>query len=251
MKLTTLEEQINTKASLDFGAIFNNSIELFKKVWVQGFIVLLLTFICILPCYLLFYSPVLTGIIVDPEMLRHEEPNLIVLISTFTMFPIIMVLFSAIILLLNAGFLRICARVDKNLEGSDDYFYYFKRRYFGKALVLSLVIIGISILGMLLCFIGAFYVMVPIALIPAFFTFNEDLTPIEMVKASFVLGNKNWGVIFGMLIVMGFLAQLGILLCGIGVLFTAMLAKVPIYYMYKDGVGFPTSNNTEDTYLVK
>jgi len=72
---------------------------------------------------------------------------------------------------------------------------------------------------------------------PAFFAFNEELSPTEMLKASFQLGNKNWLVIFGLLIVMGLMAQLGILLCGIGILFTAILAKIPVYYIYNDGVG--------------
>jgi len=45
-------------------------------------------------------------------------------------------------------------------------------------------------------------------------------------------------VIFGLVIVMGLLAEFGIILCCIGILFTAMLARVPAYYIYKDGVGF-------------
>ena len=60
----------------------------------------------------------------------------------------------------------------------------------------------------------------------------------EIVKASIRLGNKNWFVIFGLIIVMGFIAELGIILCFVGIFFTAMLAKIPMYYMYKDGVGF-------------
>ena len=64
----------------------------------------------------------------------------------------------------------------------------------------------------------------------------------EIVKASFQLGNKNWLVIFGLIIVMGIVAELGIILCGIGLLFTAMLSKIPLYFIYKDGVGFKEHN---------
>ena len=60
----------------------------------------------------------------------------------------------------------------------------------------------------------------------------------EIVKSSFTLGNKNWLVIFGLIIVMGLVAEMGILLCFVGVFFTAMLAKIPVYFMYKDAVGF-------------
>jgi len=34
------------------------------------------------------------------------------------------------------------------------------------------------------------------------------------------------------------IAELGVLLCFVGVLFTAMLAKIPVYFMYKDSIGF-------------
>lgn len=60
----------------------------------------------------------------------------------------------------------------------------------------------------------------------------------DTVKASFALGNKNWFVIFGLLVLVGLLAELGISLCCVGILFTAMLTKVPVYFMYKHRVGF-------------
>ncbi|MFT6797418.1 MAG: hypothetical protein ACJART_002569 [Maribacter sp.] len=67
-------------------------------------------------------------------------------------------------------------------------------------------------------------------------SFNEELTAMEITKASFTLGNKNWLVIFGLVIIMGVLAEFGVILCGVGILFTAMLAKVPAYYIYKYGL---------------
>ena len=82
--------------------------------------------------------------------------------------------------------------------------------------------------------------VVPISLIPAFLAFDEELTATEIIKSCFSLGNKNWLVIFGLVIVMGLVAELGVLLCFVGVLFTAMLAKIPVYFMYKDSIGFST-----------
>ncbi len=60
----------------------------------------------------------------------------------------------------------------------------------------------------------------------------------EVVKVTFRLGNKNWLVIFGLFIVMGLVAELGVILCFVGIFFTAMLAKISVSYMYKDGIGF-------------
>ena len=238
MNLQDLITKIMEHNPLDFGNIFSRSIELFKKVWLQGFLTLLLTFALTLPFYILFYIPLISAGITDPEMLKSEEISPALAIAMAILFPVLLLGIMTISTALNAAFLRICHLKDMGSTEADDYFFYLKNGRWKKSLVLGLFVFGLSAMGMLLCGIGLFYVIVPISLMPAFFAFNEELSPTEIVKASFQLGNKNWLVIFGLLIVMGLVAQLGILLCGIGILFTAMLAKIPVYYIYKDGVGF-------------
>jgi len=44
-------------------------------------------------------------------------------------------------------------------------------------------------------------------------------------------------MIFLLVLVAGLVSQLGVILCLVGVLFTAMFSKIPIYYIYKDAVG--------------
>jgi uncharacterized membrane protein len=184
--------------------------------------------------------------VTDPDMLRSEEMPLELILPMVVFMPIMLVGIMTMGLFLNAAFLRICKQKDMDLSGSENYFYYFKKKFVSKAIVLSLMSFGLMILGLLACGLGVFYLVVPISLFPAFLAFDEDLTASEIVKSSFKLGNKNWLVIFGLVILLGFLAELGVILCFIGILFTAMLAKVPMYYMYKDGVGF-----TSDEVLVE
>ena len=239
MHLQDLTTKIAQSNLLDFGSIFSRSIELFKKVWLQGFLTLLLTFVLTLPLYILFYIPLIAAGITDPEMLKSEEISLALAIAMAVLFPILLFGILTISIALNAAFLRICKLKDMGSTEADDYFFYLKNGRWKKSLILGLFVFGLSIVGMLLCGVGLFYVVVPISLIPAFFAFNEELSPKEMVKASFQLGNKNWLVIFGLLIVMGLLAELGLILCLVGILFTAMLARIPVYYIYMDGVGSP------------
>ena len=238
MNFDTLNQRIQTSTLLDFGSIFSRSIELFKKVWLEGFLTLLLTFVTIIPLYILFYLPFIAAGISDPEMLRTEEVPPGLLFVMMVLFPILMVGIMTLSLAFTAAFLRICKQKDLNETSRVDYFYYVRRKYLGKCLVLSLIIFGLSILGILACGIGLIYLIVPLSLIPAFLAFDDEISPIEMVKASFALGNKNWLVIFGLVCLMGILAELGILLCIIGVLFTAMLSKIPTYFIYKDSIGF-------------
>jgi len=89
----------------------------------------------------------------------------------------------------------------------------------------------------LTCGLGIVYLVVPMSLFPAFFAFDKELTALEIVKAGFALGNKNWLMIFLLVIVAGLVAQLGVILCLVGVFFTAMFSKIPIYFIYKDTVG--------------
>lgn len=238
MNFTSVNERIRTSTLLDFGSIFSRSIELFKKVWLQGFVTLLLTIVIILPFYVLFYIPFIAAGISDPEMMRTEELPPVVIVLMMVLFPFLLMIVMTVTLALNAAFLRICRQKDLNENTRDDYFYYLKKKYLGKILLLSLLMIGISFLGMLACGVGLIYVMVPLSLVPAFLAFDDELSAVEIIKVGFALGNKNWLVIFGLVFLTGLIAQFGMLLCIIGVFFTAMLSKIPAYYIYKDSIGF-------------
>ena len=229
--------QIKRAAHLDFGSIFSRSIDLFKRVWVQGCVTLLLTVLVMLPFYIILYIPLIAAGITDPELMQSENIPPEVMLPMLILFPIFMLAIMVITFLFNAAFLRICRQKDFNETGSESYFYYFKRPYFGKAIVLSFIILGFGLVGIAACGVGLFYVMVPISIFPAFFAFNEEMSPIEIVKASFAIGNKNWLTIFGLIFLTGLLAQLGTVLCIVGVFFTAMISKVPAYFIHKDSVG--------------
>lgn len=239
MNFETVSNKIKEQSVLDFGSIFSRSLELFKEVWVQGLVTLLLTMVCILPFYILIYLPMIAMGISDPQAFENREMPPVAVWIMIILIPIFSIAVMTVSIALNAAFLRICKQKDYNEMGKEDYFFYLKKRNLSKLIGLSLLAFGISILGMLACGIGLFYVMVPISIIPAFLAFDEEMTPMEILKSSFELGNKNWLVIFGLVIIMGLLAQLGMILCFIGVLFTAMLSKIPAYFIYKDGVGFP------------
>ena len=238
MNFKALSNSIENSNPLDFGSIFGKSIDLFKQVWLQGFIIVILTFLTIIPFYVLIYIPLLIAGVTDPKMLKSEEVPPEIVIPMVILIPLVFLGVMTVSLLLNAAFLRICRNKDLNLSKSDDYFHYFNKKYASKAFLLSLMILGLMVLGLLACGLGIFYLVVPISLIPAFLAFDQELSAKEIVKSSFSLGNKNWLVIFGLIVIMGLVAELGILLCFIGVFFTAMLAKIPVYFMYKDAVGF-------------
>ena len=242
MNAGTLNKTIAQGNPLDFGDIMSRSFDLFKKVWLQGFLTLILTFACLIPFYLLFYVPMVFMGISDPNMLGQGELSAPGMIWMIIFLPVLIMVAMVVSIAFTSAFFRICKQKDLEETGADEYFFFFKGRYMGKMIILGLITFGLSILGAMLCGIGLLYLIVPLSLISVFFAFNPELPPMEIVRGSFQLGNKNWLVIFGLIILMGIIAELGIILCGIGLLFTAMLAKIPLYLIYKSGVGFETDN---------
>ena len=59
MNTVEMKRRIDNAKSLDFGTIFNQSIELFKKVWVQGLVVFLLNMVLAIPVIMVAYVPLI------------------------------------------------------------------------------------------------------------------------------------------------------------------------------------------------
>ena len=71
------------------------------------------------------------------------------------------------------------------------------------------------------------------------YAFNPEISSSNLVKASFDLGNKKWLITFGITLVAGILAQMvGMLMCGVGIFVTASFAAIPLYFIYKEVIGF-------------
>lgn len=237
--LETLLGKIETAKDLDFGDIFSKSIELFKKVWLQGLVTLLLTFAMMIPFYIIMYLPLIAMGILDPEAMQQGgEPDIAMLILFYLVMLVVMFFAMIIGFGLKSAFYRICKAKDLNESTKDDYFYFFKKPYLGKTIKLAAMTFGISLLAMLLFVLPIIYVMVPIALMNVIYAFNPDMSASDIVKVGFKLGNKKWLITFGLMIVAGFLAQLvGMIMCFIGVFVTASFAAIPLYFIYKETIG--------------
>lgn len=244
MKLHQLKEKINTSASLDFGEIFGESIDLFKKVWVQGLVVVILSMVLLVPAYFLLYVPFISLGVVNPEAFEQgANPGFLMLLVLFVsvlffVFYALMVTFA-----LRAAFYRICRKEDLGLHESENYFYFFKGKYLLKILKLSMAVALICVVAMSLCFLPLFYVSVPISFVSVVFAFNPELSFSEIIKVSFSIGNKKWLLAFALTLVAGFLAEIvGMILCFIGIFATASFAMLPNYIIYKKTVGFEDPN---------
>lgn len=243
--ITTLLEKISNAKDLDFATIFSESIELFKKTWVQGFLMQLFILVIMLPFILVLYVPLIVIFIGQARDGNYNPGDFDSFFAGFTLIYILfivagIVVLSAVSVALNAAFFRIMKALDEGKEvKTSDFFYFLNGKYLSKAFLLIIVSILISIPAVLLCYLPIFYVLVPLSYFTLFFAFNPELSIGEIVKASFSLGHKKWLLSFGLIIVCSFLASIvGFLLCGIGALFTSAFVYHPVYLIYKNVIGF-------------
>jgi len=248
--IQSVNNKIDKAINLDFGDVLSETIELFKKVWLQGFLTILLAIVVAVPFYLAytFLLEVLGVSTPDPAQLNDfSVQTLSQYYSTNAIYNLPLgIITSTITILLVAAFYKICKQKDTNLQSSDEYFYFFKNDYFKKALVLGIIHSGITTFSQFMCFIPYIYAVVPLTFFSLIFAFNHEKPVEEIVKISFKLGNKKWLITFGSLIVTGLMGMLGILACGIGMLFTLSIFYLPVYVIYKKVVGFDDSDEIDE-----
>jgi len=245
-----LQEKINNAKALDFGTIFNASLELFKKTWLQGFLLQLFTVIIMLPLIIVLYIPLFTFIFAEaqygnnnPEMYSDFFAGMSIMYILFVIVGIFVL--GAVSVALQAAFFRIMRALDEDRTVTiSDFFCFLNGKHLSKTFLLMLVTVLIAIPSVLFFYIPLIYMIVPFSLFALIFAFNPELSVGDIVKVSFKLGHKKWLLTFGLIFVSSLLAQIvGFLLCGIGILFTAPFVYHPVYLIYKDVIGF---NNEEE-----
>ena len=250
-----ISSKIEKARTLDFGDILSRSLELFKKGWLQGFLLMLIVFITMIPFIIFIYVPIYQSLI---EQVGNSDydPNSVAN-SLFTQdafrYKILGLTFvvSFLSTMLVAGFYRMLKKIDFSENHSFlDLFYFFKAKYMGRVfaiaaftLLISLVNYGLekylpssmaSLLSVLLSVLSSVYT----TLFVVFFAFNPDLEGAEIYSLAFNLGTKKWLLIFGLLLVTGVIGFLGFIACGFGVMFTISIVYFSPYLVYKDVVGF-------------
>ncbi len=242
MTLPELHLKIQRAKELDFGTVLSDCIELFKKVWVQGFLAIIIIVILSIPVALLSQFLLAFLGVVTPSIVRMEDFNLDNLSSLYGFnalynFPF-SVITNSIQLAVLAGFYRMVKFQDVENLKRDDYFYFFNKDYFGKILLLGLMYSIIATIAQFLCFVPYIYAIVPLMYISVIFAFNSEKSIEDILKTSFMLGNKKWLLSFGCLIICGMLGLVGLAACCIGVLLTISIFYLPCYIIYKNVVGF-------------
>ncbi len=240
----------NSKAP-DFGDIFNKSFEMYKKVFTQGLIHVLVSLVVVIPFILVVYIPLMPFYMdalsggYDPYYSNSpfDQYSPIILIVWILFILVLSFIMQAVNYSIYGNFMKVLKNEDLGItEDTGGYFAIFKK-HFSKLVMLTLATMGIALLAALLCYIPLLYAIVPLQLILPIFVFNEEMSVGDIVKAAFKLGNKYWFVIFGLLFVAGLLGSLGAILCYIGMIATVFFTYIVLYYIYKETVGFDDTDS--------
>ncbi len=251
MSFEEIQIKIQNAKALDFGTIFNNVFEMYKKVWLKGSLIMLLLVISAIGISLIF---MFLGL--SPEPYSFNDGFSFDKITKFYSLNAIynipqVITISTLTIAFVGAFYRICKQHDLEEKGNDDYFYFFKKEYFGKILMLGIIYAAIATVAQLLFLIPYIYVFIPLSYFSVVFANNPDLSEIEITKACFSLGNKKWFITFGTMFIAGIIGMLGALACGIGILFTMSIMYLPVFFIYKEVVGFENGNDTNQIRVEK
>lgn len=260
----TLLNRIDNAPDLDFGDIINRTVELFKQCWLQGFILVILIVIVVTPLFLSIYMPMFSSVMEQVESGGYnpnDTDSLMQMQSNSFKYSMLAVTFviSFIGTGLISAYYRILQKIDfKKNTNFIDYFYFFKIKYLGKIFAIAAFSLLIGLLNLLfelfLPTLTASMLNIAIALIfsvytalfVVFFAFNPNLEASDIFVLSFKLGSKKWLLIFGVLLVTYIISfLLGIVACGVGLLFTISAVYIPIYLIYKDIFGFNATNDID------
>lgn len=241
----TLTKKILEAPRIDFGVLFNESVTVFKKVWLQGFILQLISIGLSLPLLIfnfgfLLDSGIDTNSYESLEQLMNGDAMVEHLGSLVILYYLLAIVIGLMTSLLTFGFFRVIRKMDQGANFQiSDFFYFFKINRIKKSIVLILANFGIAIIAILMCVLPIFYVMIPLMFVTPIFVYNQELSISEVLKSSLQLGHKKWGITFVITLLNVITLYILILLtCGIGSLFFSCFLQMPIYVLYKKIISF-------------
>lgn len=239
---------------IDFGAVFNQTIENYKKIALYGGLVLFV--------FLIVFGLVLGGLfagfvgtdeaarILQSKELQSENLDITSLLMLSGVSLLIAVLISPFI----AGLYKMAHNADKDDEFHvSTMFHYYNSSHFVDIIIAS-VVLGIAdliIKGVIN------YLEIPIlagflSAVVSFFTFLTipliifgNVRAIDAIKASIMIISKQPFVLLGLILVGVIAVLLGLFGCCIGIIFTIPLLYSMGYIIYKYIIGFPENNEEE------
>lgn len=248
-----LQEIKHQKYNLEFGEVFNDSLENYKKIiWVAGLVFFILTIVMVS-----IFMGILTSIYGASDFLSSMTE--FSLLATTPSYLIVSSLFGVLISIaispLYAGIFQIChnAQTHKAFDLGTAFIHY-KTSYF-KQIVISALLISlftgiitdlITVIGFQ--FIGTLftYFMYFITLFTIPFIIFGNLNAVDAIKASIAIVFKKFWIIFALMLVAFILAMIGMIAICVGIFFTLPIIYSTQYEIYRAMIGVEENDELDE-----
>jgi hypothetical protein len=250
---TTKETLDNIRANgydIDFGTVFNNAFENYKKIALNaGLAVLLMSILICVGIGLLAVSVI--GVAISTETLEQfkvENMSILWLIA----YVFCVIIFGALMSPINAGLIKMAQCASEGKEFSvGTAFEYYQSNYF-KEIVIATVVITFfsSVLSTGLQWVGFQWFGIVMSLLISVLTFLTipliifgDLKAMEAIEGSILIVSKQFLILFALLIVAGIFSFLGLFGFCIGIFFTIPFIYAMYYAIYREVIGNQTTTS--------
>src|SRR5690606_4596507 len=159
-------QKIERAKAPDFGDILTKSFELFKKIWVEGMLHLLVILAVILPFLAILYVPFIAILIKaeanggQPDFNPFLEYSVLWIGVYILAFLVIMIIIHTIAYAMTAHCFQGCKKADTGTPVEIGGYCVYLKSHFHRRLVLSLAAFVITMVGAILCYLPICFVMV-------------------------------------------------------------------------------------------
>ena len=169
----TLKEKINNAKSVDFGKVIEDTFSLFKKVWLTGFI-LIIILVALSFGVSIFFESIDMNYMLN-EFTFNSFNDFFTVYSKQLIYNIPLSLVGTFISsILLAGFYKSCKEADEENNKIDFLFYFLKKEYFLKIALLSVVYTVLAIIAQTLFLVPYIYAFIPLSYFIVLFAFLFD-----------------------------------------------------------------------------
>lgn len=256
-----IERVVRDGYGLSLEGVLSQSFEIYKRTILPGVVATFL-YVVVMGIGAFFMFEAVYGMgFTDMMKVAQSNPAALettlgaVQTSSMLFYSIVMAFLIALVTPLLSGLYMVSYKNKYETEGSvSDLFVYYRQPYFLNIFIFSfffgLIIQLINFFleqaipgfGGILGFILQIFLNVSLVLTIPFIVFGK-LSWVEAFQASFKVTFKNWFFLFFILLISAIIAFIGVILCGIGFLFSYPFLYTSTFILYDEIIGFSETND--------
>ncbi|SMC51534.1 DUF2189 domain-containing protein [Moheibacter sediminis] len=255
-------EQIKREGyGLHLEGVLSDAFDIHKKSILPGFVVTLLYFLILMIVGLSMFGMVYGMSLTEFMETAQRNPNALeaalsnIALNSKLISSLLSAVVTALITPMLAGLYKVAYNTQYGGNGSvSDLFVYYKQPYFSNIVIYTFLFTAIMQLvnvgfDEFIPGFGSFIYLILFIILSVFLVFTipfivfGNFSWIEAVKSSISVTSKNWFFLLFILAISFIISFIGVIFCGVGILFTFPFLYIATFVLYDKIIGF---NNEAD-----